>query len=187
MTFQEELTIKEKKNLEPYSSEHLIKLGLIGWFSMLAIDFLLHAGLFASFYQVSDPSLLSPIDAFLRIPLGYISFLLVNVLSLWLMKSLNITDWRKGLLFGLEFGGIIWGALMLGMLSITTVPPIILLIWFLGQTVETGVASALIGAGLEGYRLRRLSIITILLIITSVVLTIAMQSLGLAPVQFVSI
>ncbi len=168
----------EKRSRNP---RQLIAIGLLSWLSMLAVDFFLHGGLLASLYVKQSPFLLSPLDAFRRIPLGYLSFLLLAGLLLWLMVKLGIRGWRQGLVFGLQLGALVWGALALGLLSISTAELSLLLGWFLGQTVEMGLAGAVTGSGLEGQRLRVLFVRVLALVVLLVVVTIVLQSAGLAP------
>lgn len=49
---------------------------LLSWLSMLGFDFFLNAGLLARLYLEPSPFLLPPAEAFRRIPIGYLSFLL---------------------------------------------------------------------------------------------------------------
>ena len=70
--------------LDPAQSPPLstwVKLTLLSWLAMIGVDFLLHAGLLASWYVEPHPFLLPPTAAFARIPLGYMSFLGLAVLA----------------------------------------------------------------------------------------------------------
>lgn len=163
------------------SSGHVALLILLSWLSMLGVDFFLHGGLLAKFYIQPNPFLLSPARAFQLIPLGYLSFLLLAVLLVWLMLKLKIQGWRGGLLFGLKVGALVWGALVLGLLSISTADIWLLLGWFLGQTGELAIAGMFAGSALSGTRFRRLFIMVGLLIFVSVLVTVVLQSIGLVP------
>ncbi len=163
------------------SARTLIALAALGWLSMLAVDFFLHAGLLAELYTRASPFLLPPEDAFRRIPLGYLSFLILDVLLLWLMLKLDIRTWRGGFAFGMILGAMIWGSLTLGLYSISRASPMLLLGWFAGQSVELGVAGAVIGSGLAGTSLRRLFLYVLSLLVTLVILTIVLQNIGWAP------
>ena len=154
----------------------LIGLGALAWIAMLGIDFFLHAGLLAQLYAQPSPFLLPLENAFRLIPLGYFSFLLLNVLLLWLMIRLEIASWRRGLSFGLCIGGLIWGAMVLGLLSKSTAGPALMLGWFSGQTVEMGVAGAVIGSGLSGKPLRKILVRVVVLILLLVVATVILQN-----------
>lgn len=161
--------------------KHLVIIGLLSWLAMVGIDFFLHAGLWARFYIKPSPFLLSPEEAFRLIPLGYLSFVLLEILLLWLMLRLKIVGWYKGFVFGLTLGGLIWGSLILGLLSISTAEKSLLFGWFFGQTFELGIGGAVVGKGLEGGSLKKILLIVIIGIIILVALTIMLQTLGFAP------
>jgi len=151
------------------------------WLSMIGCDFLLHGGLLATFYVQPSPFLLPLKQAFRLIPLGYVSFLLLAILLVWLMLRLDVRGGRGGIIFGVKLGALIWGALVLGLMSISTASAGLLAGWFVGQTIELGVAGAFAGGALGGARLTRLFMTVIALIFFSILITIALQSLGLAP------
>jgi hypothetical protein len=169
-----------------YSKWHGLGLTFIAWLSMLGFDFLLHGGLLAGIYLQPSPFLLPPLTAFLSIPLGYLSFLLLAVLLLWLMRRLKLVGWRAGAIFGLQLGGLAWGAFGLGLLSISTASLALVLAWFVGQTLEMAVAGAVIGSGLAGIRLRRLFGVVMVLVLSAVIATIILQSLGVVPTTRIS-
>jgi len=157
---------------------HLVKIGLLAWLAVIGFDLFLHAGILAGLYSKPSPFLLSPEDAFRLIPVGYLSFLVLIILLIWLMSRLVIVGWKSGLVFGLKVGAIIWGALSLGLLSISTASPILLLGWFLGQTVELGLAGMVLGSGLATSRLRSLLVKVIVFFIVMVALAILLQNIG---------
>ena len=163
------------------SARVLFGLGVLAWISMLGVDFFVHAGLLARLYAQPSAFLLSPEDAFRLIPLGYLSFLLVSALILWLMRRLEIGTWQRGLSFGLLIGGLMWGALAIGLLSISTASPALMFGWFAGQTVELGVAGAVVGSGLGGTPVRKLLARVTALILVLAVVTITLQSIGWSP------
>ena len=154
---------------------------ILCWLSMIGCDFLLHGGLLATFYVQPSPFLLPLKQAFRLIPLGYLSFFLLAILLVWLMLRLDIRGWRGGLILGLKLGALIWGALVLGLMSISTASTGLLAGWFFGQTIELGVAGAFAGGALGGVRLTRLFLTIIALIFLSILITIALQSMGIAP------
>lgn len=145
---------------------------------MIGIDIFLHAGLLAPLYAKSSPFPLPPERAFDLIPIGYISFLLLAILLVWLMVELGHVGWRKGALFGAQVGALAWGALILGLYSISTASPLLLFGWFIGQTVELSVAGIIVGRGLEGYRLRSLLPGVIGLVVAPLVFSILLQNIG---------
>lgn len=165
----------------PQSKGRIVALTLIAWLSMLGVDFLVHGGLLADLYSQPSPFLVSPATAFALIPVGYLSFLLLAVLLVWLLLRLQLAGWRAGALFGLEVGGLIWGAFVLGLLSISTASVPLLLGWFVGQTAELAIAGAVVGSGLAGMRVWRLSWVVVGLVVVCILATIILQSLGVVP------
>ncbi len=156
---------------------HLVKIGLLAWLAVIGFDLFLHAGVLASLYSEPSPFLLPPEEAFRLIPLGYLSFLVLIVLLIWLMPRLSIVGWKGGLVFGLIVGAIIWGALSLGLLSISTASPILLLGWFLGQTAELGIAGMVLGSGFATERLRPLLVKVTIFFVVTVTLGIILQNI----------
>ena len=156
--------------------------GLTGlvWLSMIAVDFFLHAGLLAPLYAEPSPFLLPPESAFAFIPLGYASFALVAILLVWLTRSLHVLGAKPGFLLGLKIGGLVWGAFVLGLASISTASPILLAGWFVGQTLETSLGGAAAAYGLHQGRLKPLALRVALLLVASIILTILLQSFGIA-------
>jgi hypothetical protein len=154
---------------------------LLAWLAVIGFDFFLHGGLLARLYSADHPFLLPPFEALRRIPLGYLAFGLQVAALLGLMLHLRVYGARAGLRFGLVAGAVVWGALILGLASITTAPLPLMAGWLLGQTAELGLAGAIIGHALGGAPLRRLTWQVVALVIAFLVLTIVMQSLGLAP------
>ncbi len=159
----------------------LIHLMILSWISMLGVDFLVHGGILARYYFEPDPFLLPPDAAFRFIPIGYLSFLLLAFLIVWLMTKMRIYGWLQGCLFGLKFGLLVWGALALGLLSISTAKIGLLIGWWLGQSLELGIAGAVVGRALEKSSMRSLWIMVIVFVIILITITILLQSLGLAP------
>ena len=67
------------------------------------------------------------------------------------------------------------------MLSISTAKVSMLVAWFIAQTLEMGLAGMVAGSGLAGQRLRTLFLRVVALVLFFVVVTIILQSVGLAP------
>jgi hypothetical protein len=141
------------------------------------LTFFLRAGVLARLYVEPSPFLLSPERAFALNPVGHLSFLGLTILLIWLMVRLGIQGWRQGAVFGLKLGALTWGALVVGLLSISTASLALLIGWFLGQTIELGVA----GSGFKGVRLGHLFPQVLALVIGALAITILLQTLGLAP------
>lgn len=97
------------------------------------------------------------------------------------MVRLKIFGWRKGSLFGLKFGCLVSGVSTLGLISISTADIILLIGWFFGQTLELGIAGAIVGSGLAGKRLTSLFMIVLILGASLFTVTLMLQTLGLAP------
>jgi hypothetical protein len=169
---------KCKQNSWPFAGRNILLLTFIAWLSMIGFDFFLHAGLLAGLYRQPSPFLLPPLTAFKFIPVGYLSFLLLAALLVWLMIRLKLSGWREGAVFGLKLGGLTWGAFVLGLLSISTASFTLLIGWFIGQTLELSLAGAVVGSGLAGMRLRGLFGVVIAFVLLSVVATVILQSLG---------
>jgi hypothetical protein len=158
---------------------------LLSWLSMLGTDFLLHAGLLSWIYLEPSPFLLPPEIMFRLIPLGYLSLLLMTVLLSWLMATHDVDGWLKGSLFGLKLGGLMGGGGMLGLASISTAEFSLLCGWFVGQTIEIGIAGAVIGSALGGGSIRRLFMMVSAFVIFSLIITVVLQAVGLAPAALV--
>jgi len=153
-----------------------IPTGLLAWFLMLGVDFLLHGGLLAGLYTRESAFLLPLETAFARIPIGYAAFALLTVALVWLQVRMRIVGWRAGFVFGLEFGLLVWGALILGLWSIATAEPDVLVSWWLGQAFELALGGGVVGVGLQGGRLRRLTGWVIGAVVGLIVLTIVLQN-----------
>ena len=154
---------------------------LLGWFATLGFDFLLHGGLLAKLYVEPHPFLLPPGQAFRLIPLGYFSFLLIAILLAWLMLRLQLRGFRTGAVFGLKVGALVWASLALGLASISSAEPALLFGWFAGQTVEAALCSGVISTAFAARRLHGLAASVVGGVLGCVVVTVMLQSTGLAP------
>lgn len=147
---------------------------------MLGVDLFLHAGLLAPLYDWDSPFLLEPETAFVRIPGGYLAFLVLAAGLAWLLPRLGVGGGREGAVLGGAFGAVIWGALILGLWSISTADPVLLAGWWAGQSVELALGGAIVGSVISGMRLRslawRVGAVVVVLAISAVVL----QSTGYA-------
>ncbi|MGZ9275340.1 MAG: hypothetical protein ACXW34_11435 [Nitrospira sp.] len=151
------------------------------WFLSLGFDLLLHGGLLARLYMTPSPFLLPPADAFRRIPFGYLAFLVLTVALDWLLRRLGVRGAADGFRHGSSVGAVIWGAFTVGLYSISTAPLPLLAGWWIGQTVELGLAGAVLGAAGSGVPLRRIWSLVAIAVVFCFVATVVMQSLGLAP------
>jgi len=151
---------------------------LLALLSVVGFDLFLHAGVLASWYARPSPFLLPPEEAFRLIPLGYLAFLILIGMLIWLMLKRGVIGWKAGLVFGLKIGAFVWGALVLGLLSISTASVSLLVGWFLGQTVELGIAGMVIGSGLSTDHLRSLLVKVVIFFVVMVSLAILLQNIG---------
>lgn len=156
-----------------------IKLGLIAWLAMLGFDFFLHAGVLAGIYTKESQFLLPPLEAFRRIPLGYLSFLISALFLVWLSLRLQVSTVWEGLRVGLGLGLVMWVSLGLGMYSITIAEPITLITWAVGQSLEMAFAGGIIGYALRQKALRSAFLVALISSILLVIGTILLQSFGI--------
>jgi len=164
----------------------LLGVTLLAWIGVIGFDFILHGGILSSFYINESSFLLPPLESFRRIPIGYLSFLITTSFLVWLIAKLELRGWRRGLILGGIVGSVIWTSLAVGMYSISTASPILLFGWALGQTLEMAYAGGIIGQGLYVERTIRLTATVLILTLGFVVLTIILQSIGLAQAVVIS-
>lgn len=151
------------------------------WVLSLGFDLFLHGGLLARLYVEPSPFLLRPEDAFRRIPLGYLGFLVLTCALYWLLRRLGIRGAVAGLQHGVAAGAVVWGAFALGLYSISTITVAMLAGWWVGQTIELGLAGAVLGAAASGVPLRRIWALVAIVVIGCMVVTVVLQSVGFAP------
>jgi hypothetical protein len=151
------------------------------WVLSLGFDVLLHGGLLARLYLNPSPFLLEPEIAFQRIPLGYLTFLVLVSALYWYLRRLGVRGAVAGIRHGAAAGAIVWGALVLGLYSISTATVPLLTGWWIGQTAELGLAGAVFGAAADGVPLKRIWARVAIVTVACVVATVALQSLGFAP------
>jgi hypothetical protein len=132
-------------------------------------------------YHRESPFILGPEAAFRRIPFGYFAFLVLTASLYWLLDRLRVRGAMDGLRYGSTAGAIVWGALVIGLYSITTAPVSLLAGWWVGQTLELGLAGAMLGAAAAGLPARRMWSIVAVVVFGCIVVTVGLQSLGLAP------
>jgi hypothetical protein len=113
--------------------------------------------------------------------LGYLAFLILTVGLFWLLRRLRIRGITAGFRVGAVAGGTAWGALVLGLYSISTASVSLLAGWWVGQTVELAFAGAILGAAANRVPLKRIWAVVGTAVIVLVAATVTLQSLGLAP------
>ena len=154
-----------------------LRLVLIALLGEIGFDFFLHAGILKNWYESPVPFLLPQQDAFRLIPLGYASFFLLTVLLMWMMLKTGITGGKKGFIFGLQLGGLMWLSFTLGLGSIATAPAGMLAGWFVGQSFELALAGWIMGTGLEQGKLGNLFLKVFGFLILCLVLGIILQNI----------
>ena len=160
---------------ERTTSGRYIAAGSLALLAVVGFDLLLHGGVLSDLYDDPTPFLLDPGTAFRRIPLGYASFAVLIVLVEWLMARLRIAGFRRGAVFGLEVGVLVWLSEVLGLASISTARPVLLIGWFVGQTLELGVAGGILGAALAAGSLRPIIMRVVVFFAACVALGIVFQ------------
>lgn len=156
------------------------------WLMSLGFDLILHGGILARLYTEPGPFLLGPADAFRRIPLGYLAFLVLTAALYWLFDRLGIRGAIVGFRYAAGSGAVLWLAFNLGLYSITTATLPILIGWWVGQTIELGLAGAVLGAARNGVPLKRIWIMVLVAMTFLFIATVGMQSIGLAPAAKIS-
>lgn len=151
------------------------------WILSIGFDLLLHGGLLAGLYIEPSPFLLAPEEAFRRIPLGYLAFLVLTMGLFWLLRQLGVRGSISGFRCGAATGAVVWGALVVGLYSISTATLPLLAGWWIGQTVELGLAGSVLGAAANRVSLKRIWAIVAVAVVAFAAGTIVLQSLGLAP------
>lgn len=166
-----------EKSSHRFSTGFLIRLVLLSQLAVIGFDLFLHAGILSPFYQDPGDFLLPAETAFKLIPLGYLAFALLNIMLVWLMLKIGLQGIKAGFKFGLTLGFYIWAALAIGLVSISRAPYFMLLGWVLGQTLELGLAGAIIGYGFEKRKLKKLGYWSILIFFVSLILSIVLQNI----------
>ncbi len=119
----------------------------LAWLVTIAIDFVVFGGVFAGLLEgADDPAVLAPEQLFVRIPAGYVSFLLEVVLLHWLLKGSRRTGASGGLVTGLVAGLVFATAVALGLWSFSTVPVGVLGLWWLTLLLQFTAAGGVLGA-----------------------------------------
>jgi hypothetical protein len=165
----------------PLTLRRLIAITLLSWFSQIIFDFFQHAGLFARLWIQSRAAFLPPEELFKRIPLGYLSFLITSSMFAWLIVRLGIFGWKHGAVFGLKIGAFLSCSYVAGMASGFPIKPALLIAILFGGTAQAAIAACVIGSGVGGARLGRLSLKLIAFLILVLIAYFLLQSLGLAP------
>jgi hypothetical protein len=165
------------------SRKRYVQLVLLVLVAMIGVDFFLHGGLFAATYLQDSPFLLPAMDAFRRIPFGYLALLATSGLLVWILDQASALGWQKGLVMGFYLGIVMAFSFTIGLYSISTASRQLLSTWFVIQVLEIAIAGAIIAQGLKVDSLHRLTLLVVIGFILLIVVTIVMQSIGLTPVM----
>jgi hypothetical protein len=165
----------------PGSTHRTVIAGGLAWLAMIGVDLLLHAGLLAPLYRWDSPFLLTPLDAFLRIPAGYLAFGMLALAEAWLIERLDVRTAIQAAILGGAAGAVVWGALVLGLWSISTADPPLLMAWWLGQAAELAIGGYIIGLVMSGARLRSVMWMAVAVLVAGLAVAVVLQSIGYAP------
>ena len=83
-------------------------------------------------------------------------------------------------------GALAWGSFVLGLWSISTADPALLVGWWVGQTVELAVGGHVIGSVLGGARLRTMAWRVGLVLAVGAGSAVALQTIGYATAPVIS-
>lgn len=158
-----------------------IRAALVVWLAMVGLDFVLNAAVFAAMYLEGSPFLLAPADAFRRIPLGYLAFLILACSVVELASRLGLRTIRAGLAFGVFAGLVLGSAWSLSLYSVTTASIAFVLAFALIWLSLLPVAGAVAASALGRSSLRGLTVQVALADLLGVTAVIALQSLGVVP------
>lgn len=153
---------------------------------MLGWDLFLHGALLSRFYLNATSFLLEPSQAFRRIPLGYVAFILFAILLVWLMPRFNLKTFSDAFFFGLKLGVLVWGSFLLGLMSISTIDSNMAGFWFLGQSLELGIGAVTVQMVSNANSLRKPALLVLVWILIMVAATVLFQSFGLVPTLRIS-
>lgn len=160
-----------------FSISFLIRLVLLSLLAVIGFDLFLHAGILSPLYEDPGTFLLPSETAFKLIPLGYLSFAILNIMLVWLMVKFDMKGMKSGFKFGLIMGLFIWVALSIGLASISTAPYFLLIGWAAGQAMELGLAGAIIGIGFEKRSLKKLGLWCVAIFFVCAILAVVIQNL----------
>jgi hypothetical protein len=154
---------------------------VVAWLAMLGFDFLLNGAIFARMYQDGGAFMLAPAEAFRRIPLGYLAFLILAVGIVEIAYRLHVEKFAGGIRLGLAMGGVfgvVWG---LSLYSIATLGVQVAIAFSVIWLALVVLGSAVAAAGLARTSLRGLALRVVAFDLLCGVTVIALQSFGVVP------
>jgi hypothetical protein len=125
--------------------------------------------------------MLAPTDAFARIPLGYLAFLIVAAGIVELAYRTGVRKAADGLRLGLVTGAIAGAAWSLGLYSIATLSPLVAFAFALVWFTLIALGSAVAASGVARASLRGLLVRVIGFDVVCAVTVVALQSFGVVP------
>ncbi len=164
-----------------FSNRKYVGIVLLSWLAVVGFDLFQGAGVLAKLWLESKSVLLPPDKLFQRIPLGYLAFLMTVIMFTWLMVRLKVSGWKQGALFGVQLGGLLSICWVLGIASVFPLKRALLIASFFSGIVQHTIATTVIGCGLGGLHLGRLTAIVIAFVILLVIATVVLQNQGFAP------
>jgi hypothetical protein len=161
------------------SRSALLAAGLAAWWCFLAVDFVLHASVFAAWWQATATYWLPPEQLFARIPVGYAAFALYVGALLWLLRRLHGSRPAPGVAagFGLRAGVLAGTTWALATYSVFAMPPSALLVWAGSLALESMVAAGVSAWVLAGARAGRRALLAGAAGLLGFVLGVVLQNL----------
>lgn len=158
-----------------------LRLAVLVWLAIVGLDLLLNGALFAGLYRDGGPFFVTPIEAFRRIPIGYLAFLVLAVGIVEISFRLRSAGLTSGLHLGLGLGAALAATWSLGLFSVANIGAEVAvafaLIWF--ALLLTGCAVAAVG--LARASLRGLTVEVAGFDLACVVVVVVLQSVGVVP------
>jgi hypothetical protein len=158
-----------------------LRVAVVVWLAMLGLDFLLNGALFARLYLEGGTFILAPAEAFQRIPLGYLAFLMLALSVVEIAYRLRVTRIDDGIRLGLVMGAVFGGTWSLSLYSIATLSAQIALSFALIWLALVTLAAAVAVSGLAQTSLRGLAFRVAVFDVLCAVTVIALQSFGVVP------
>ena len=158
-----------------------LRVALLAWLGMLGLDFLLNGALLASMYQAGGAFFLAPGEAFRRIPLGYLAFLILAIAIVELANRLRLVTFADGVRLGLATGGVLAAVWSLSLFSISILQVLVALAFGVIWLALLMMGSAVAVAGLARSSLRGLAVGVVAFDVFCLVTVVALQSFGVVP------
>ena len=171
------MTMRDPK--QEKSSSAFLPAVMAAWLAYLAVDFLTHAVLLASWWTANAASFLPPMELFSRIPFAYLSFLFYCAALVWLLQRLLGARPALGASLRLAaWAGLAAGVVTaLGNYSVFAMPPSALIVWPVSMLAGTLAAGAAASSVLSVERPWRRLLLVFLAALGILVLGVLLQNL----------